>query len=243
MIFDLHSHIGPRKGVLYTGDDILAEMDQAGVDRACVFTQVEEMDNDYTASQVLAHPDRLVGFCMVNPWDPGGEGEMRRCYAELGMRGVKFHPVRQGIALDRHGVLDPFMELCQEFGALAFFHGASEGFNAPSKFEEMAHSFPQVRIVIGHSGTPWGLEEALGAGSRCPNLYFATSLAARHHLRRLIADLGPERVLLATDAPFNQFALEIQKVRDVCPANTVHLVLGENLRRLLDVHFQGHTHE
>lgn len=242
MIFDLHSHIGPRKGILYTGEDILAEMDQAGVDRACVFTQVEEIDNDYTASQVRAHPDRLTGFCMVNPWDPAAEEEMRRCYAELGMRGVKFHPVRQGVALDRHGVLDPFMDLCAQFKCIAFFHGASEGFNSPAKFEEMARAYPEVPIVIGHSGTPWGLDEAIDAGRRCSNLYYATSLAAKHHLRRVVDQLGPERVLLATDAPFNQFRLEIAKVRSVIDPELSHLILGDNLRRLLGESVEGMRH-
>lgn len=233
MIADLHAHIGPRKGVTYSGDDIVDEMDAASIDRCCVFTQVEEINNDYPAEQVRQHPDRLIGFCMVNPWDPGAESEMRRCYADLGLRGVKFHPVRQGVALDRHGVMDPFLEICREFGAIFYAHGASEAFNGPGKFEEMARSYPTVPIVMGHSGTPWGLAEAIDVGRRCPNLHFATALADRRQLRAIIDALGADRVLLATDAPFNQFDREAQKVRDITSADEARLVLGGNLLRLL----------
>jgi predicted TIM-barrel fold metal-dependent hydrolase len=170
---------------------------------------------------------------MVNPWDPNAEAEMRRCYADLGLLGVKIHPVRQGVALDRHGVLDGFFRLCEEFSAVFFAHGASEAFNGPGKFEEMARSFPSVPLVIGHSGTPWGLAESIEVGRHCPNVYYATALADRRQLRAVIDALGADRVVVATDAPFNQFDREIQKVRDISSPDEAALILGGNTLRLL----------
>ena len=234
MIVDLHAHIGSRKGVIYGGVDIIAEMDAAGVDRACVFTQTEERDNDYTAGQAATYPDRLIGFCMIDPWAPDAESEMERCYAELGMRGVKLHPVRQGVALDRHAVVDPFLELCARYRAVFFAHGASEPFNAPGKFAEMAASHPDVAMVLGHGGTPWGLQEAIDALIEYPNLHVASALMSRPQLRSVLDQVGPSRVLLATDAPFNSYQLEIAKLREVASSEAdAELMLGGNLLRLL----------
>ena len=51
-------------------EDLLREMDAAGVDRA-VFVQpmgAYSFDNRYAAAGAAAHPGRLAAACCVDPW-------------------------------------------------------------------------------------------------------------------------------------------------------------------------------
>ncbi|MBF4571835.1 amidohydrolase family protein [Herbiconiux sp. VKM Ac-1786] len=231
MIVDLHAHLGARKRARYSGEEILRDMDAAGVDHACVFSFVESLDNHYPARQAAEHPDRFTAFCMVDPWNPDSATAMRRCF-EQGMRGVKFHPMRQAVAVDRVDVMAPFLDLCEEFGAVFFAHGSSESFNSPGKFARLARRWPTVPIVIGHSGGPWGLPEAIDVATDHPNVRLSTSLVPVPALRRIVDRIGPERLLLASDVPFGSFDFEIAKVRAAVP-ETADLVLGGNLARLI----------
>lgn len=91
-----------------TAKDLITILDNARIRRAVVlstayiFTQptrnVEndyekvKADNDWTASQVAQFPDRLVGFCGINPLKDYAVEEVARCakIPEL-RRGVKLH--------------------------------------------------------------------------------------------------------------------------------------------------------
>ena len=96
------------QATVVTAKDLIAILDTAGIQRAVVlstayiFTQptrnVEndrekvKADNDWTASQIALFPDRLVGFCGVNPLKEYALEEILRCskIPEL-RRGVKLH--------------------------------------------------------------------------------------------------------------------------------------------------------
>lgn len=91
-----------------TAKDLIAILDSAGIHRAVVlstayiFTQptrnVENdhekvnAENDWTATQVALFPDRLVGFCGINPLKDYALDELARCarIPEL-RRGLKIH--------------------------------------------------------------------------------------------------------------------------------------------------------
>ena len=52
--------------------------------------------NDYVASIVREYPEQFIGFCNIDPWK--GEiaiREVERSVRELGMKGLKLHPVHQ----------------------------------------------------------------------------------------------------------------------------------------------------
>jgi predicted TIM-barrel fold metal-dependent hydrolase len=48
-------------------------------------------ENDHVAAEVRRAPDRLTGFCGVNPRRPYADRELARCRDSLGLRGVKVH--------------------------------------------------------------------------------------------------------------------------------------------------------
>ena len=66
-------------------------MGQPGADGREQYDKVKA-ENDGTAQQVARFPDRLVGFCGVNPLKDYAVGEVRRCATIPQLRtGLKLH--------------------------------------------------------------------------------------------------------------------------------------------------------
>src|SRR5687768_5017392 len=90
-----------------TVDDLIAHLDAAGIRRAVVLslgyilgvpkTAPDEYDkvkaeNDWTSQQVARFPDRLIGFCSVNPLKDYALDELARCAKDERLRrGLKLH--------------------------------------------------------------------------------------------------------------------------------------------------------
>jgi predicted TIM-barrel fold metal-dependent hydrolase len=148
------------------------------VDRACVFgirfkdRQIRSGSDDAglrwhgdvntdTATFVRAHPDKLVGFMSVHPDEGDVVAEIERCVADLGLKGIKLGPNYQDF--------DPLSsaarlvyETAQRLGLPILFHqGTSPMRTAPIRYahplvmDEVAITFPELRIVMAHMGHPW----------------------------------------------------------------------------------------
>jgi uncharacterized protein len=92
-----------------SADDLIAFLDDAGIQRAAVLSiayqfanpnrpvvegeyEKVKAENDWTSAQVARYPDRLRGFCGVNPLRPYAVAEVTRCAADPSLRfGVKLH--------------------------------------------------------------------------------------------------------------------------------------------------------
>ena len=91
-----------------TAADLIEQLDAAGIRRAVVLSSAYifeqpsrkadaaagklKRDNDWTSKQVAQFPDRLVGFCGLNPLKDYALEELARCAADPNLRrGLKLH--------------------------------------------------------------------------------------------------------------------------------------------------------
>ena len=91
-----------------TAGDLIKQLDAAGIKRAVVLSTAYifeqpspkadhaaeklKRDNDWTSKQVAQFPDRLVGFCGLNPLKDYALQELARCAADPNLRrGLKLH--------------------------------------------------------------------------------------------------------------------------------------------------------
>jgi len=91
-----------------TADELIAQLDAAGIRRAVVLSTAyifeqpsrnaeaaaEKVgrDNDWTSRQVARFPDRLIGFCGLNPLKDYALDELARCAKDPNLRrGLKLH--------------------------------------------------------------------------------------------------------------------------------------------------------
>jgi predicted TIM-barrel fold metal-dependent hydrolase len=91
-----------------TADDLIRQLDAAGIRRAVVLSTAYifeqpsrkadaaadrlRRENDWTSGQVARFPDRLVGFCGLNPLKDYALDELARCGRDPNLRrGLKLH--------------------------------------------------------------------------------------------------------------------------------------------------------
>lgn len=242
MIVDAHAHIGATSYVRQTGADVLAEMDDAHVDRAVICPMGAELavrnvaGNDAIAEAVRAHPDRLLGFATVNPWfGADAVAELDRSIQRLGLSGLKLHPVVQGFEIDDDVVL-PVIERAAELGIVVYVHTGTPVLALPLQLLELATRYPQVPFIAGHMGGADFYVDAPLSFPRVSNVWLETSLTCHAgYVEEAVAQVGAERVLFGSDSPTSRMVSELMKIRVLeLGAEAERLIFGENMRALLE---------
>jgi uncharacterized protein len=214
VIIDLHGHIWNTQ--LDELDTIVGQLDEVGIDKLCVLPIAPYMKNEDVAAIVAAHPDRFIGFASTVPFaettsiprrDP--IEELEYAVQELGLQGLKLHPLIQGFPLNSPG-LAPVVQAAGRLGIPVLFHtGPSYGKNGRTDhgrvelIDDLAMMCPDTIIIAGHA-------DPLGAAPyiahKHPNVYLETSIAWPR-MCKLIPGLArdaidiatPEKILYGTD--------------------------------------------
>lgn len=235
LIIDAHNHIGSRAGASQTGPELVAKMDVAGVQRAVVFPFVEgNFTNQGPKDAYDACPDRIIPYCAVNPWEPGAAEEVRRCVKDWGFKGLKLHPTLNGFHLSDPKLVNPLFEEADGLGIPIIVHGASDLYNSPPEFAEMARRFPRVRLLMAHMGFFWSVDQAIDYAKTFPNLYLETSRAPVFEIATAIRELGPGKVIWGTDSPFVDYEWEYRKMERCTKDPAVYdLLMGDTMAEIL----------
>lgn len=239
MVIDHHNHVWAGESTggfldeVMTVEQILKEMDEAGVDMAGVCTVAQAIDNDYVLAAQKAYPDRLFGYCMINPREKNASETLRH-YFDAGMKGLKLHPRLHGYQLGNH-LVDPLLEVCSEYHRPVFSHGGSEENDHPFYFEEIARAFPDVKVILGHMGALNASDDAITVAGRNNNVYLDTSTCELYSIRAAIRQVGAEKILMSTDWPGNDFRMEILKIKIASKGDesVFNKIVGENYLRII----------
>ncbi len=210
-------------------DNIIEEMDKAGVDKTVIFgvdygllygeAPMHMFDqNKLYAKAAKRHEKRLIPFVAI---DPRRKGAMRHCeemYHEWGVKGFKLH-AGVGYKAD-----DPacywVYEKAEEWNIPVMVHtGGSPNtwlrweYSRPIHFASAAARFPEVDFIFAHCGDVGWWQEAVQAAVWLKNVYVDLSLWQKPYMRlpkprfyqwlRDVVDLaGADKILFATDAPY-----------------------------------------
>jgi predicted TIM-barrel fold metal-dependent hydrolase len=126
--------------------------------------------NETVAAACEQYPDVFTGIGSVDPHKRSAVDEVANI-AELGLRGVKFHPSLQAFAPD-DPTFWPVFAACEEHGLLALFHTGTSGIGArqpggqgiridyahPLKLDPVAAAHPGLTVVAAHFGWPWHMD-------------------------------------------------------------------------------------
>jgi predicted TIM-barrel fold metal-dependent hydrolase len=126
--------------------------------------------NETVAAACEQYPDAFTGIGSVDPHKKSAVDEVAKI-AELGLRGVKFHPSLQAFAPD-DPTFWPVFAACEERGLLALFHTGTSGIGArqpggqgiridyahPLKLDAVAAEHPGLTVVAAHFGWPWHMD-------------------------------------------------------------------------------------
>jgi predicted TIM-barrel fold metal-dependent hydrolase len=167
-------------------ETFLLELDVSGLDRAvllpidCTSTRGAPIWSNEQIAELCRMNERFIGFASVDPHQPDAPAKLKRAIEDLGLRGLKLAPGIQGF-YPNDPALYPLYDKAQELGIPILFHAgmtweprAKAGYSQPIYFEDVAHDFPELKIVLAHLAWPWVLE-AVSLALKYPNLYLDTS--------------------------------------------------------------------
>lgn len=160
--------------------------EMANVEKAIVFALRYgdsigiESDNETTAAAVAKYPDKFVGFAYCDPRRPNYMDELEHAIEDLKLKGVKFGPIYNGVALsDRR--LEPVYAYLEKRGLPLTMHmGTTFARNAPIDMgraihvEPVALKHPDLVMVLAHMGHPW-YDDAIVVSRKQPNVFLEIS--------------------------------------------------------------------
>jgi hypothetical protein len=120
-----------------------------------------EIPNRFVADYVKRDPHRLIGFAGIDPTERTALLEVKLAKEELRLRGITLSPGDQ----DFHPTDTRAMRmyaLAEELGMPILFHPVGQlteqgklEYSRPYLIDEIARSFPQLRVIIAQMGQPW----------------------------------------------------------------------------------------
>jgi len=234
-IIDAHAHIGKFgswANVSSTPRELLAKMDEAGVERAIVFYT----DNEQVRKAVDANPKRFVGYVWPNPHDPGALRLVRESVKKWGFKGIKLHPLIHAFLPTDKEVI-PIVEFAAKERIPVAIHSGHPPFSLPWSIGELAELYPEVRIVMLHMGHAHGvyIKAAIDTAKRYDNIILETSGVSMHSkIKEAVERVGEERVVFGSVYPFHDYSVELRKVEVAgLTQEQKRLVLTENAKQLL----------
>jgi uncharacterized protein len=168
-----------------TPEQLVEHMDAAGVDKVAVlgvgyrpWNAYDPHAADYVQEMVQKYPDRLIGFYTADPL--GGVAEVHRfehAVGQQGLRGLKMLPSYNYVALNDRRIW-PLYDAAQGLGVPVVIHtgwsampkGKMLAYDHPLYLEDVLVDFPDLKLVIGHTGFQWA-DEALFFMAKFPGVY------------------------------------------------------------------------
>jgi predicted TIM-barrel fold metal-dependent hydrolase len=147
-------------------------------------------------------PDRLIGFARMDP----GQGEAARvlfvkAIEELGFRGLKLHPFGYRQPPDSEQTLVLVREAAR-LGVPTLFHCGDEEYTTPHMIARCAAKVPEAKIILGHMGGYFHVDEAMRVAAAHENLYLETSASPYpDRIKTAVETVGADRVIFASDGP------------------------------------------
>ena len=179
-IIDAHVQIGNGVRMRLSVDALLGLMDEAEIDFAIVSPMdryvavANRAGNDLVIDAVKAHPDRLAGMAVANPWF-GAEAtaEIRRAL-DAGLVGLHINSVLQGFRLSEH-LVDPLLEVAAARDVPVYAHTGTAGVAEPYHLVELARRFAAVNFIMGHAGASDYYDDAVCGLGFVDNVWMETS--------------------------------------------------------------------
>jgi predicted TIM-barrel fold metal-dependent hydrolase len=237
MVFDdCHGHLGGHAADYHLPDcdldGIVGEMERIGTRRICAFsftgvTSDETLGNDIIAEAVEKHPDRFVGFTLVNP-HRGRDLMLKELErgAKMGLRGVKLIPHYQGYPEEGPNI-DVACQWAHERKQVILDHN----WGSPARMEKLVSSFPDACFITGHLTLAYA-----DIMKRYKNLFVCSCpLLGPRACEDAVAAIGADRLMFGSDLQDLPIAWGLGPILFArLPVESKKLILGGNIRRVLE---------
>ena len=199
-------------------DELLREMDSAGVDRAILVPpRIEGGRNDLSLEAARLHPERFAVMGKLEPDAPDAREKLAAWREQPGMLGLRFNLKGKSESVLTEGGMDPVWPLAERAGVPLYLQVVQA--RAPL-IGEVAQRYPGLKLVLDHlaiSNDSQKDEEAFAeldkvlALARLPNVAVKVTTLPNYtndtypyrrlhpYLRRVYDAFGPKRMFWGSD--------------------------------------------
>ncbi len=223
-------------------------MDEYGVDYSVVMAEQSPITTGIAGNEKVgrfcAASPRLIPFCTINPHleaDPARS--LERLVDEFGFRGIKLYPTYNHF-YPNAPELYPLYGRAQDLGLVVMVHTGSSIFKGsrikygdPVYLDDVAVDFPELKILLVHSGRGFWYDRAFFLARLHPNVYMEISGLPPKKLLTYFPEFerNAEKIIFGSDWPGlfdvkgNLEAIRKLEISDRAKG----LILGGNAARVL----------
>ena len=250
MVIDCHAHLYHHSRKTWEEDDrkLIEAADKLGIDKLCCSILPPQRPstpesfrecNRWVKEAMERFPDRILGYCYVNPgYTREALDEIRRCIEDYGFIGIKLYNEYRC----NEPVLFPIVELAielkipilQHAGHAHYFVKEQPRLSDGGMLAELARRYPEAILLCAHvcGGGDWGW--TIKALRNVPNVYLDTSGSVTDEgvIEMAARILGVERLLFGCDMSMTAGIGKIRSAR--LSDEEKRKILGENMLRILE---------
>ncbi len=219
-----------------------------GVDYACILAELSPITTGICTNEQVQEfcrgRSRLIPFCDISPNQfPDLGDELRRKVNDGGFRGVKLYPTYQHYFLNDQRMY-PLYHAAQELGIPVLIHTGSSVFKGsrlkygdPLYLDDVAIDFPELNLVMAHSGRGFWYDRAFFLSKHHANVYMELSGLPPSKLMTYFPELArnTDKVIFGSDWP------AVPRIRENMdaisalglPPDGVENIMGGNAARIL----------
>ncbi len=219
-----------------------------GVDYACILAELSPITTGICTNEQVQEfcrgRRRLIPFCDISPNQfPDLGDELRRKVNDGGFRGVKLYPTYQHYFLNDQRMY-PLYHAAQELGIPVLIHTGSSVFKGsrlkygdPLYLDDVAIDFPELNLVMAHSGRGFWYDRAFFLSKHHANVYMELSGLPPSKLMTYFPELArnTDKVIFGSDWP------AVPRIRENMdaisalglPPDGVENIMGGNAARIL----------
>lgn len=235
MIIDVNATLGPypfRRLRHTTAEELVAQMDRQGIDRAVVsslpsvfYRDAHEGNADLLAA-VNAQRGRLVAVVTTNPTYPGWERDLAGVVAGGRVKAVALWPEHHGYAL-KDAAGRRALEVIEQHGLPVVLTQRLEDRRQRHRWDqaedltvaallEAARGHPALRfLLVNWAGLDGARLAAAGLRGRCLIDFARLQVVNRKEVPRLMAALGAESVAFGSHLPFDYVGPALVKLANL----------------------------
>jgi len=178
VIIDCHTHINCA---VYDDTGTSEHLEAVQTVDACIVLATPDGPGDQVnkklSEYISKHKEKMVGFAIVEPdKDNISIKNLTAIKEKLGLEGVVLYCCRCGFH-PAHSKAMRFYESAQQLGLPVFFHNSGTfrpddnlDYAQPYLLDEVARTFPELKIVIGTMGVPF-VEQTLSMVAKHKNVF------------------------------------------------------------------------
>jgi predicted TIM-barrel fold metal-dependent hydrolase len=206
-----------------------------------------ESNDETTAAAVAKYPGKFVGFAYCDPRRPNYMDELVHAVEDLKLKGVKFGPIYNRVALSDPR-LEPVYQYLEERGLPLTMHmGTTFARNAPVDMgraihvEPVALKHPDLVMVLAHMGHPW-YDDAIVVARKQPNVFLEQSALfyrpwQYYNILISAQEYGiTDKIFFGTDFPFARVDESVEgllRINDQLEGTALPRVSAETMHRIL----------